>query len=73
MKRLRALLGFVLLLFGVFSFPAFADFDIVLSLPANANVANAVASIGGGVQVGVVFSSQEGGLLLHLRLIKGVS
>ena len=68
MKRLRPLLGFVLLLFSVFSFPAFADFDIVLSLPANANVANAVASIGGGVQVGAVFSSQEGGLLLHLRV-----
>ena len=68
MKRLRPLLGFVFLLFSVFSFPAFADFDIVLSLPANANVANAVASIGGGVQVGAVFSSQEGGLLLHLRV-----
>jgi len=67
-KRLRPLLGFVFLLFSVFSFPAFADFDIVLSLPANANVANAVASIGGGVQVGAVFSSQEGGLLLHLRV-----
>ena len=68
MKRLRPLLGFVFLLFSVFSFPAFADFDIVLSLPANANVANAVASIGGGVQVGAVFSSQEAGLLLHLRV-----
>ena len=65
-KRLRLLLGFVLLLFSVFSFPAFADdHHILLSLPANANVANAVASIGGGVQVGAVFSSQEG-LLLHL-------
>jgi len=45
MKRMKRLLGFVLLLFTV---PAFADWDIVVSLPPNANVPD-VAAAGNGV------------------------
>ncbi len=65
MKRLRPLLGFVLLLFSVFSFPAFADFDIVLSLPPNANVPDLS---GYGVIQDVFRSSDPDVLWVQLRV-----
>ena len=62
MKRMKRLLGFVLLLFTV---PAFADWDIVVSLPPNANVPD-VAAAGNGV-VREVFPFSDG-LLVRLTV-----